>query len=220
LPFIQIAERFNGPTSSAHGGYTCGRLAKLIHSNSAVAVTLLAPPPLGSELRVASSGERLQLWHGEQLLATATTVGAGQPAEPLGWAAADQPEDCFAGFRWHPFASCFVCGTERPDGMRLLATPVPGRPNTVAAGWTPAAELADEHGRLVVSLTGLPRCGERHVVVGCLDRQVGRTAWVRTALYDDAGTVLATGQAQWLSVDPTSFSADPASFPASFRASG
>jgi hypothetical protein len=210
----------------------------LIHSNSAVAVTLLAPPPLDSELRVAGSGERLQLWHGEQLIATATTVGAGQPAEPLGWAAADQPEDCFAGFRWHPFASCFVCGTERQDGMRLLATPVPGRPNTVAAGWTPAAELADEHGRvlpefvwaaldcpggwtaidtdrretlvlgrLVVRLTGQPRCGERHVVVGCLDRQVGRTAWVRTALYDDAGTVLASGQAQWLSVDPASFGA-------------
>src|SRR4051794_26840596 len=108
----------------------------MLTAHSAVAVTLLAPPPLDTELLVRTANGRLQLWHGEQVLATAAPEPA-RPDEPrpdplmgLDRAAADRAADdqpAFAGFRWHPFATCFVCGTERPDGMRLLPAPVADR---------------------------------------------------------------------------------------------
>ena len=255
---IQIPEQFNGPPASAHGGYLCGRLAALLPT-SEVAVTLLLPPPLGVELDTRRTGDRISLWHQDRLLATAVAGGSRQPpeaqTESLGWAAADQPTRSFAGFTRHPFPTCFVCGTNRPDGMRLFPVAVPDRPGTVAAAWTPAPELADGSGlvrpefvwaaldcpggwsamsaeqpetlvlaRMALRLTGQPRCGERHVVLGRLDRRAGRTAWVRTALFDSGGTSLATGVAQWLSVDPASF--DPAdvapasSDPANVEAAG
>lgn len=219
------------------------------------------------------AGDQASLWHAGELLATAAPVrpSAGRlpaPAEPLDWLPADQPEESFAGFRRHPFPSCFVCGTDRADGMRLFPVPAPGRPDTVVAGWTPAPELADGSGlvrpefvwaaldcpggwsampvasagsagpagpsgsvqlagsvelsgsvqpaerpetlvlsRLAVRLLGRPRQGRPHVVVGRLDRRAGRMAWARTALFDEHRTVLATGQALWISVDPASFQA-------------
>lgn len=247
MPFIQFAERFNGPSGSAHGGYTCGRLASLLTAHSAAAVTLLAPPPLATDLLVRTANGRLQLWHGEQLLATAMPEPS-RPDEPspdplagIDRAAADRAagnEAAFAGFRWHPFASCFVCGPERSDGMRLLPAPVAGHGDLVAASWVPAAELAGPDGlvlpefvwaaldcpggwsamsgppealvlsRLAVRLGSRPRAGERHLVLGRLHRRSGRTAWVSSALLDGAGRLLATGKAQWLSVDPASFGAD------------
>ncbi len=218
----------------------------MLTADSAAAVTLLAPPPLATELLVRTVKGRLQLWHGEQVLATAAPdpvapeEARSDPLLGLDRAAADRAADDqagFIGFRWHPFASCFVCGTERPDGMRLLPTPVADRSDLVATHWTPAAELADPDGlvrpefvwaaldcpggwsamsetpealvlsRLKVRLASLPRAGERYLVVGRLDRRNGRTAWVSSALMDGAGRLLATGQAQWLSVDPTSFGA-------------
>lgn len=246
---IQIPEQFNGPPASAQGGYLCGRLAALLAARQAV-VTLLLPPPLGVELETRRTGDRITLWDADRLLATAVAGGSRPATEPLDLAAADQLTGAFAGFTRHPFPTCFVCGTDRPDGMRIFPAPVPGRPGTVAAAWTPAAELCDSDGlvhpefvwaaldcpggwsamsaeeaasagepqtlvlaRMALELTGRPRCGERHLVLGRLDRQSGRTAWVRTALFDSAGATLATSVAQWLSVDPASFApagGDPA----------
>jgi hypothetical protein len=234
---IQVSEQFNGPPASAHGGYLCGRLAALLPTAEA-AVTLLLPPPLGVELDARRDGNRVSLWYQDQLLATAV-AGGNRPEvepEPLGWTAADRPTSCFAGFDRHPFPTCFVCGTNRPDGLKLFPAPVPGRPGTVAAAWTPAPELADSSGlvrpefvwaaldcpggwsamsagqpetlvlaRMTLRLSESPRCAESYVVLGRLDRRAGRTAWVRTALFDSAGTALATGAAQWLSVDPADF---------------
>ena len=50
----------------------------------------------------------------------------------------------------HPFASCFVCGTEREpgDGVRLFAGPVEGR-RLFAAPWTPDVSLAGPDGAVL-----------------------------------------------------------------------
>jgi len=260
---IRIPEQFNGPPASAQGGYLCGRLAALLASPQA-AVTLLLPPPLGVELEIRRTGDRITLWDSDRLLATAVAGGSRPATEPLDLVAADQLTGAFAGFSRHPFPTCFVCGTDRPDGMRIFPAMVPGRPGTVAAAWTPTPELADGDGlvrpefvwaaldcpggwsamsaedaspevaesaeepqtlvlaRMALELTGRPRCGEPHVVLGRLDRRAGRTAWVQTTLFDSAGARLATSVAQWLSVDPASFApaSDPASDPARTEGAG
>jgi hypothetical protein len=187
------------------------------------------------------------LWHQDRLLATAAPVGAAAPDADRLVPVPAGPVETFAGFGWHPFPSCFVCGTERTDGLRLFPTTAGDRSDTVTADWTPAPELADGDrlvrpeflwaaldcpggwsamppgcaealvlARFTVRLSGRARSGRPHTVVGRLDRRAGRTAWVRTALFDEGGTALATGRAQWLSVDPARF--QPADGPHDSRA--
>ncbi len=253
---IQIPQQFNGPPASAQGGYLCGRLAALLEAPRA-AVTLLLPPPLGVELETRRTGDRITLWDADRLLATAVPGGNQAAIEPLEPLATEQLTGSFAGFSRHPFPTCYVCGTDRADGMKIFPAPVPGRPGTVAATWTPGPELAGAGGRarpefvwaaldcpggwsamspgddpessgdpdtlvlgrMTLELTEPPRCGQRYLVLGRLDRRSGRTAWVRTALFDGAGRTLATSVAQWLSVDPASF-APAGSDPASSAAAG
>ena len=66
-----IAARFNGPPGSGNGGYVCGRIAR--HIRGASAVTLRAPPPLETPLRVTREGDRVALFDGETLLAWGET---------------------------------------------------------------------------------------------------------------------------------------------------
>jgi hypothetical protein len=48
----------------------------------------------------------------------------------------------YAGFDWHIFPTCFVCGPQRSDGdgMRIFTGKVEGR-EIVAAVWTPDASV-------------------------------------------------------------------------------
>jgi hypothetical protein len=48
---LTIPARFNGPPSSANGGYTCGLVAGLVGTEVA-SVSLRAPPPLERPLAV------------------------------------------------------------------------------------------------------------------------------------------------------------------------
>src|SRR4051794_20768667 len=76
-----------------------------------------------------------------------TPVLRTEPEPPYsGWvttvATADEAraaEASYAGLRSHPFPTCYVCGTARPDGMRIFPGRVAdqlGLPR-VAATWTP-----------------------------------------------------------------------------------
>jgi hypothetical protein len=145
---LTIPAHFNGPPSSANGGYTCGLVAGLV-GGEAASVSLRAPPPLERALAVRREGERVELHDGE------TLVAHGEPDELLlETPDAVSPDEAAAASergaeQWsskHPFPSCVVCGPDRApgDGMRIF----PGelRDGLFAAPWTPDATVDDGAG--------------------------------------------------------------------------
>ncbi len=213
---MRLAGRFNGPPGSANGGVAAGRLAAAVGA-AAVEVTLRRPPPLDVDLRVDASGGTARLYDGDLLVAEAVPavveVEPG-PAVSVEQAAATR----FAGFDEHPFPTCFVCGTQRDDGLRVWPGRLPdGR---VAAVWTPRdddpvllwAALDCPGGWSVPDLPGRPMvlgrmalrrlgpvvAGEPHVVVGWTTGGEGRKVATATALHAPDGTVLAVTRATWI----------------------
>jgi hypothetical protein len=134
---IVVAERFNGPPGSGNGGYVCGTLAAHVGAGP-VAVRLLRPPRLG----VPHAVDGGRLLDGDTIVAQASAWTDGvpdlpRPVPPADAAAATRH---FAGHVRHPFPSCFGCGTDRPDGLRIFPGPVAGT-TSVAAPWSPGPAL-------------------------------------------------------------------------------
>jgi hypothetical protein len=148
---LVVPSRFNGPPSSANGGYASGRIAALVGAEE-VAVSLRLPPPLGRPLEVVRDGDRVELHDGDGAL-----VADGAP-ETLGMDVPDpvSPDEAgaasAAGERnWtaeHPFRTCVVCGPDRRahDGLRVF----PGelRDGMYAAPWTPDETLGNGNGHV------------------------------------------------------------------------
>ena len=147
---VVIAERFRGPPNSGHGGYSAAMAAQFV--DGAAEVTLRRPPPLETPLEVRR-GEHgdVELIHDGEVVAQARPVTSSlEVPEPVG---VDQAEAAAARSPLldnHPFASCFVCGTEREpgDGVRLFSGPVEGR-RLFAAPWTPDVSLAGPDGAVL-----------------------------------------------------------------------
>ena len=147
---LRIPARFNGPSESANGGYTCGLVAGLLDSQVA-SVSLRAPPPLERPLQVVQDDDRIQLLDGAIVVAEGVPdellLDVPSPVAPARAARASQ-----AGRRrWterHPFPECVVCGPARElgDGMRVF----PGEldDGLYAAEWTPDNSLDDGTGRV------------------------------------------------------------------------
>jgi hypothetical protein len=149
MPAFSIAARFHGPPGSANGGYFAGRFASF--ADQTVRVRLQVPPPLETELQVVSrDGGRLDVLHGEQLVATAepAMLELEVPAPPdyVDVVAASRR---FTGFHQHAYPGCFVCGTSRArgDGMRIFAGANAGK-TLVAAPWVPDESLANSDGKI------------------------------------------------------------------------
>jgi len=147
---LTIPERFNGPPSSANGGYTCGLVAGLVGTEQ-VTVSLRLPPPLGEPLRVVGEGERVEL------RARGAVVAEGAPAELLlDVPDAVSPDAAAAASRrgrdhWcsaHPFRTCFACGPDREPGDGLRIFPGELRDGLFAADWTPDESLDDGSGEV------------------------------------------------------------------------
>jgi len=143
---ITIAKRFCGPPTSGNGGYSCGRLAAFL--DGPAEVTLRAPPPLETPLRVERDGAAVRLLHGAQL------VGEARPAPhfaldipaPPSWAEAEAAGRRYNGLHDHAYSTCFVCGPKAHQGLHIYCGP--WKDGRVAGTWTPDASLADEHGRV------------------------------------------------------------------------
>ena len=136
---IVIPSRFRGPVDSGNGGYTCGVVAAA--AGGGVEVTLRRPPPLDRPLAVERDGRRVRVLDDGVLVAEAA------PAEwdvevprPPTWDEAVEAAARYGGFGRHAFPECFVCGTARPDGLRVFAGPVAGR-DLVASPWVPDDSL-------------------------------------------------------------------------------
>jgi hypothetical protein len=212
---IVIDERFNGPPGSANGGYTCGVLAAQV--GEPAEVTLRAPPPLGKSLRF--DGERM--WDGDTLVAEARRAELElEPPEPVTFEAAERASHRYPGLAEHAYPTCFVCGPERADGLRLFTGPVdddglfaaPWRPSEVSrelvwasldcpgaigVGWDGRGDwlLGRMHGRV----DDLPKLGERCVVVSWRLGSEGRKGFAGTALYGEHGRLLGLARQTWIS---------------------
>ncbi len=143
---VSIPQRFRGPPSSGHGGYSCALAAQFV--DGAAEVTLRRPPPLEHELEVRREKDLVVLVDDDAVVAEARRVELELDVpEPPGGDEAEEAAARSPLLESHPFGTCFVCGTERApgDGLRLFAGPLRGR-DVFAVPWTPTADLADGDG--------------------------------------------------------------------------
>jgi hypothetical protein len=211
---LTIDPRWNGPPGSANGGITCGLVAELV--GGPAEVTLRLPPPLGRPLR----------WDGERLLDGDAVVATARPWEPdveppppVPFEAAAEASRSYPGFEAHAFPTCFVCGPEREDGLRIFAAPVEGAgvvaspwvpeeaspvlvwaaldcPGAIAVGWD--ARGATVLGRMAAEVVDVPRPGERCVVTARPLGEEGRKLVAATALYGEDGRMLGRARQTWI----------------------
>jgi hypothetical protein len=141
-------------------------------------------------------------------------------------------ERAFVGLTSHPFPTCFVCGPDRADGLRIFPGPVADQDGQtrLAATWTPDESLGDDLSpatwaaldciggwagdlaertmvlaRMTARVDVLPRIGEEHVVVGLGRRTEGRKTFTAAALYDPDGRLLGRAEHLWIAVDVAAF---------------
>lgn len=208
---LTIPSVYNGPPDSANGGVTCGLLAQATGLDE---VTLRQPPPLGVELRIEDGS----LLHGDTLVATAAPGSVTvTPPPPVALSEAALATASYGGWKDHPFPTCFVCGPQNFDGLRLF--PGPLREGVVAAPWIPADQdpvmvwaaldcpSGWSHdlpgrpmvlGRMSCRIDALPKHGDDHVVLGWRVGEEGRKAYTGSALFTADGDVLAVAQQTWI----------------------
>jgi hypothetical protein len=150
---LTIAKRFCGPAASANGGYFAGLVAKT--AARTVSVRLLSPPPLDTELTVETlAGGALDVRNGAERVGEARPAVLALDVPPApDYLQALEASRHYAGFRYHRFPTCFVCGTQRTrgDGMRVFAGPLAARGGRtlVAAPWVPDASLDGGNGKVL-----------------------------------------------------------------------
>lgn len=210
---LTIPGRYNGPPDTANGGVSCGLLAQATGRNE---VTLRRPPPLAHPMRLEGDS----LYDGEDLVATAADAEVDVvPAPPVGLAEATEATARYQGWQGHPFPTCFVCGPQHPDGLRLFPGSV--GEDVVAAPWVPADEdpvlvwaaldcpsgwASDLPGRplllgrMALKQLAPPAVGAEHVVMGWLVAEEGRKVRTGSSLYSGAGELLALAQHTWIAI--------------------
>ena len=212
--------RYNGPPDSANGGYACGLVAATL--GGVAEVTLRRPPPLDRELEVVRDDGRAELRDGEALVAEAERVAVEvEVPAPISLEEAAEASGRYAGFLHHAYNTCFVCGPDREDGLRVYAGPVEGRPGLVASPWTPGEDVRPELvwaaldcpsgwavddfqregvllGRMATRIDRLPTPREPHVVLGWRVAEEGRKRHAGSALLTAEGEVLARARSTWI----------------------
>jgi hypothetical protein len=213
---VIIPPRYNGPPGSANGGYACGLISEAL--GGGFEVTLLRPPPVGVDLDLVGH----ELRQGDVVIAEARRappLDLDVPA-PVSVEEAEEASKGYPGFQHHAYPTCFTCGPERDDGLRIFPGPVEGRDGLVASPWTPEEArpeiiwaaldcpggwAVDDFqregvmlGRMAAGIRELPRVGERHVVVGWPVGEEGRKRHAGSALYSASGEVLALARSTWI----------------------
>ncbi|WP_067544079.1 hypothetical protein [Nocardia crassostreae] len=212
---LEIPARFNGPPGSGNGGYVAGLLAEQ-RDEPVVKVILRGPPPLEVPLRVAEG----RLYDGENLLVDSAVGEFDADAPPaVSYAEAAAARSEYQGNEL--FGHCFVCGTQREDGLAIEAGAV--GEGMVAAPWTPDGTVPigapllwaamDCPGgwslpemfsspAVLGSMTGTvldrPAAGEQCVVVGQLRGEQGRKGLTATAVYGADGRLLCRSEQVWI----------------------
>src|SRR4051812_43579312 len=235
MPDLIVPRRFCGPPSSGNGGWTAGALAARTGGEPPLGVTLslLAPPPLDVSMSVAVVDAVTAATYDGAPIARGEPAAPAAPAvaiEPVPAAEARAAEASYAGLRSHPFPTCFSCGTDRPDGLRIFpgqVAPQSGRAR-VAATWTPEGTAADGPAtwaaldcvggwagdleerlmvlaRMTAWIDEQPRVGVEHVALGLAGVREGRKTYTSSALVDPDGRVVGRAEHLWVAVDPAQF---------------
>ena len=182
-------------------------------------MTLLVPPPLDTQLDIVGD----ELRHGDVVVARARRAvhSDEEVPEPVSLAEAEAASKRYAGFEHHAYPTCFTCGPERDDGLRIFAGPVEGRVGVVAAPWTPGPEVraeivwaaldcpsgwaVDEFqregvllGRMAAAIHTRPEPGEAHVVIGWRVGEEGRKRFAGSAVFTGDGGLVAHSRSTWL----------------------
>lgn len=148
---LLVPARYRGPARSGNGGYVAGALAHELGDTlgRAIRVTLRQPPPLDSTMHVNAVGDGVTITFGGALVAEAQPVeDEVEPVEAVSWAEAVAASAAYPGHRSHPFPTCFACGTEREDGLRIFPGPVAplrGDSTRLAAPWVPDETVAADY---------------------------------------------------------------------------
>lgn len=213
-----VPMRFNGPPGSGNGGYS----AAIMAGGAPCEVTLRQPPPLGTPLSLDGGldGGEVRAPDGSVVAEIAPITRIDTVVSPVGYAEAVEASARYEGFTDHPFPTCYVCGTERPDGLRIFAGRLPD--GTVAAPWVVPEDVAPATvwaaldcpsgwsvigagrpyvlGRIAVLVDRVPPPGDRCVVRGALAATEGRKALAHSTLYGPDGVELARARATWIAV--------------------
>lgn len=164
---LWIDPRHNGPRTSGNGGWVAGALARRLAARSGAAVAsvaLRAPVPLGRPLPLRWQADGSLALHAGDATDAVVADGAAAsldlavPAPPPD----DAAEAAGVAARWRhqqrglddPYAHCFVCGFNRPDGLGVIVGPVgDDSAGLMATTWLPSAALAGADGRVSVEAT-------------------------------------------------------------------
>ena len=225
---VTIPGRFNGPPDSAQGGYACGALARFVMGPAEV--TLLSPPPLDRPLDVGAEGDgRVAMRDGTVKVAEARPIAGVEgepPVRPDPAAALEaQARHPFVGVD-HPFATCYVCGAARDDGLGIHFGTLADQPDVNAGVLRPNAGAPTEKGHLAPEiLWAILDCpsyapelygklallarfsaelvreadpAETLVVVGWGERSEGRKHHTASAVIDAEGGTVARARALWI----------------------
>ena len=229
---VVIARRFRGPNQSGNGGYSAGAVAAALGLPLGPAeVTLKVPPPLDQPLQAVIGGDGITVVQGDVAVAAARPglVQVDVPP-PVGFAEATDASSRCPWLADHPYPQCFVCGTERRDGLRIFPGPVEGRP-VAAAPWIPDASVAHDGlvhpevvwasvdcpslfgytclepwegmmllGRFTARIDRVPLVGEPCVVMGWALAHDGRKHDTGAALHTADGELLAVSRALWITL--------------------
>ncbi|MDA0633050.1 hypothetical protein OUY22_06425 [Nonomuraea sp. MCN248] len=226
---LTVPERYRGPAQCANGGWLAGTLTDALNGGrSAVEVTLRAPTPLGTELKLEHLANSVSLYDGDKPLVEAIPVAEDVKAPPfVRFTEAARAEAGFPGRRAHAFPECFACGFREPgDGLRIFPGPVQGAEDLVAAGWRVPFTVAEEDGvppsvvgaaldcvtgwahlkpgesallgRLAVQFHRKVIPGGVYSVVARTTGREGRKRFGESAIYEVDGTLVAAANATWI----------------------
>jgi hypothetical protein len=159
---LVIGRRFNGPPSSANGGYTAGAIVEEVRRTSRWAgdltVRLLKPPPLDVPLALVEAHGTVEAHAGDrsgEVVAVARREGPASwtSTPPVTVADARAVEGSYPGLRAHPFPTCFSCGPGREPGEGLRIFPGRLPDGRVASTWTPHTSVAGPGGAVGTAVT-------------------------------------------------------------------
>ncbi len=230
---VLVERRYRGPNNSGNGGYSAGVVAEALGLPLGPAeVTLRFPPPLDRPLAAVLDGNGVTVSFDDVTVATARPGGLDLTVpEPVSLEAATDAATRCPWLSEHPYPQCFVCGTDRPDGLRIFPGPVEGR-QVAAAPWVPDETVADDGvvrpavvwasvdcpslfgygcfaewealmllGRFTAQLHRLPRVGEPCVVTGWALGRDGRKYDTAAALHSAEGELIALSRALWITLN-------------------
>ena len=144
---VRIDHRFCGPPDSGNGGYVAGMVARAL-GGSEVEVTLRAPPPLDVALDLRSDGRGSRAVGRRDADRFGQARGGGGAGPPPPSSTRRTPPKRALPASSTISSPAASCAGPIAQGRGCASSPGAADGDTVAASWTPAADLADAEGRV------------------------------------------------------------------------